>query len=350
MINSKTLKILFFVAIAPLSGFAYGEKISAPKGWQDDPNYICSKLTPAYCKNTAMLKTRLQKINSENKGKYCAKEYKPMFADQKLSVVIALGYSDGMLDDATEPFAFDYGDGLGLRATLLQPCEKGVSICGFVSSPLKPNVLEKRGLLAPDGTKYDVELFLSATAVSPKNVDNVNKYADAQNARSTWMQNIFDAALGAGNDVVLYAGHSRYGGGMDFYPRVKKSNLPRGFTFRKKAEYFTELNGEHIGKRFVSVLDKLKNAQKIGKAPKLFGSLSCNSKEHFYEKLKSTLPNSGFILSTDDMGTNDDTLSTIVALNSVMEMSCADTFAKGFKAAHFSKYAGMLKVFDFFSP
>ena len=176
------------------------------------------------------------------------------------------GYDDDFRDSVKDPLEVD-----ALRAFLLSPCRgPNDRSCGFSLYPGKPYLLYKKVQLENSNVAL-IEIALQNSALTTSDRENRDvKNVSQQNAKSEAVRQNFIKSV-ATADVIVYSGHSRFGGGPDFYP---EHFLPNGAD--DPAYYLTTKKGLN------DMVGSLSNRQE---SPFLIFMGSCDSKKHFQEAL-----------------------------------------------------------------
>lgn len=197
---------------------------------------------------------------------------------EKIEVSIAIGYNDG----TKSKFIWDlYYYSLFLFKLTKQCQDQFHTACGFMLITSKSNnqaaTLEKRIW----GNKI---LVLNIFKAAITNDDLANRHNPEQQSQSLAAEKRFYDSLSS-SPFVLYLGHSRNGGGPDFFPAIR---LPNGHP------NYAEYNAKKIKTlQMVSYLNKIP----LEHRPLVFGILGCDSRLHFYNRLRAVLPNSTLMTS-----------------------------------------------------
>lgn len=132
--------------------------------------------------------------------------------------------------------------------------------------------------------------------------DNLNRTNVDQQILSHATQKKFLDSFGDSH-FVFYLGHSRNGGGPDFFPPIlNRSGHTNYKEYRSKK---TQIN---------QVIQAIANLP-IQKRPLVFGMSSCSSRLHFQKLLKAVLPSSVLLLSKETVFEVEDFESIMVFLN-----------------------------------
>jgi hypothetical protein len=165
-----------------------------------------------------------------------------------------------------------------------------------------------------------VELLAESGSLTPYNELNTGAMKDEQQAHSQRVQQSFLDAL-QNDDIVFYLGHSRNGGGMDFFPPHLLANLKPNY----RGYYESKRPGYH------DVISALKSR---GSAIPLFGVFSCVSEGWFGASFHRVSPNSGFIFTPSDMfvGMDEVFRAAVASLDSVLRFQCYDGLSEELQA------------------
>ena len=167
-----------------------------------------------------------------------------------------------------------------------------------------------------------VLLHIVSSAVSAN--DDENRTQHEQREQSHLAEKEFLAALSQ-SDAVFYIGHSRDGGGPDFFP-------PR-LTRDKHVDYpFYVGSKESLSK----VLKTLKGRPK--EKPLLLGMMSCSSTAHFANELTNAFEKLTLISSSALIYYTEALSNTLSALDTFINRTCAVDISKNLKSP-FSKLA-----------
>lgn len=226
---------------------------------------------------------------SADKKALCERRYQTILNDQKIDIRLAFGYMDWSTEKEIgyEGLNFGRSPSTDLAAYqvaekfLLAPCQEQLQVCGFSKSPTEEGLYTKTVVIR--GQTYPVELRMrqpSLTEFYQTNMQRKNEQiAKSEETRSFYMQALQDA------DLAIYMGHSRNGGGPDFYPPVL---LPTGHP---------DYNGYYIPRQ-AGVKMMTEALTSSGHQAPAMSLMSCDSRNHFLQKLNSIAPHTGVISST----------------------------------------------------
>ncbi len=160
----------------------------------------------------------------------CDSSFVRFTQDNELTILIALGYIDfsgGQDFTSSNSSLYHYGDVLdpdaktAFESALTRGCTTAgkskntqTFACGFSKSG---NTFSKKIKNRFTGKSMKVRIKLVSSAVSSNDQSNKTTHASEQQRQSQQAHNLFLSGLQT-NDVVLYLGHARSGGGPDFYP------------------------------------------------------------------------------------------------------------------------------------
>lgn len=200
-------------------------------------------------------------------GLQCQQFYSDLLDKPVIKIDYFVGYSN-----------FDYGvvdsfEREAIRQFLMEPCPTNAirENCGFQPGKNDANLLTKN-VVWPDGRQKTIEFRISNPSISWN--DARNRADKFQKVKSQNTQLEFVQAL-AKSDLIIYSGHSRYGGGPDFFPEVMGQNgKPDVLGYRKARSGVKDLLAG-LGKR---------NSHRLA----LVALLSCDSLKHFDSALRSS--------------------------------------------------------------
>lgn len=236
----------------------------------------------------------------------CRAPYAALTKDGALVVSVVFGYKDSrptrFVSDRYERAIFsDY---------LLRTCEGEEMVCGFTPDPQNAEFFSKK-IIWYDAKERIIQIQVLASSVGPDDEWNRNSSLQAWNSDRT--RRLFRKAL-ASSDIVFYNGHSRVGGGPDFYPpKIYKSG---GIQY----DYY---QAERPGlKDLIADLEATKRARQ----PRLLGLFSCSSNKHFQESILATKPKLGLIASQALLYQSDAMENMVAALSAILHGECETAF------------------------
>lgn len=221
---------------------------------------------------------------------------------RRVKITIAIGYFDGY---HKKDFVYEnrsYGRHVPVDPWLRAMTERLVSedcrgrnqLCGFERTG--DNGVESFYRRAGrDGIIQDLRVI--SAALSTDHVTNTRREAELQRARSAAAESAFHRSLGD-SDLVIYVGHSRMGGGPDFYPaRLNASgdvNYPSYQSERRGIKSLTQALRRQSGKNGGLAI------------------LSCDSTDLFLRDLQTAAP-SRQILTVRGIVSSEDLLGGALA-------------------------------------
>lgn len=256
--------------------------------------------------------TQVQKY-PEGKPPKCDSEYSSILTRQSDEIYIYVGFgylnrADHLTEDLVE---FEL-----LKEQLLSPCEMNGGLarrpgqrvstrrtphelCGFqeISAVFDVNgrIRLQKSISLSTGEQKRVVLDIATSSVTVDNRVNRGALKNSQEAKSMYSSNDFYRALGL-SDVVMYVGHSRFGGGPDFHSRGSQ----------EKPETIDNL------------VTALRNSPRV---PGIVGIFSCRSAEYFFDSLDEVLNDqTRLFMNTKNTGLMLQTF--LASLNGVLSMQC----------------------------
>lgn len=140
-----------------------------------------------------------------------------------------------------------------------------------------------------------------------------------QICRSNYVREAWKQSIAKGDEIVLYNGHARDGGGPSFDPPKVKSNGKVDYNW-----YQSTREGHNHEK------ESFQEASTKGKVPVIYGSFSCSSKKHFFDNghFPEISPKTNYVLS-HRTSFNNETLSGMLAtLNGAFNGKCGQELGK----------------------
>lgn len=299
---------------------------------------IFDQLGRNYLINLGRVNTDVFEELSAEQQTSCRKRYDGLVSDRSLDIKIALGYFDWTSGRIVKYKGGNYGFSpsidLGaykaLTKLMLSPCRNKAQFCGFRKDSEDDYHFAKTVQIHGIPITAKIELhFSSATEFLNHNLGGYHK---EQNIKTNFMNNFFENAL-RNADATFYFGHSRNGGGPDFSPPV----FVRG---KNKVNY----NGYYEIKQpgFKKLLAAINGESRT----KILGLMSCASKLHFFNKIKSVAPEMG-VISSKEVITIDEVYTAMVgALDSLLRGQCQSSFYKALRLSpNNAKYITMDNMF-----
>lgn len=224
----------------------------------------------------------------------CAKEYEAIAAKDRVKISYHVGYLDGGRT-ADDPYD---------RASLILHL---VDDKGFVQDPEDENKLTKTIPWGPKGEMKTFEVSVFDSAISTDHREN-KKMKKAQALKSEKARAAFKQSL-AEADVVLYNGHSRNGGGPDFFPPSAKLEARHDYSDYRKTR--------------VGLQDVLDGLKQRSEPMFMLGLLSCNSDLFFRRPiLNAQKPPARIMGATKDMRFDEGYKSTLAVIDGLMKSVC----------------------------
>lgn len=145
-----------------------------------------------------------------------------------------------------------------------------------------------------------------------------------QTCKSDYVKNVWKESIQSGDEIVVYDGHARDGGGPSFDPpRTLKSGHVDYKWYRKNRP-------GHIEEAAA-----FKAAAKKGKVPAIYSSLSCNSFSHFMKhgKLPEVSPSTAFIMSKRTSFPDEGVASFLTTIEGAVNRQCGEELDKSVSGA-----------------
>ncbi len=251
----------------------------------------------------------------------CEDYRQKLYGRSEFNLTVAFGYMDKIAE--RKNYVSDKFNGEKLGRDLIRVCDANTSaICGFKlisAQGAEPRLFQKRTDLG--GQQLTINLTVVSSAYSYMHSDNVGKFKDLQQQKSDTAFRVYSEAL-AHADVVFYNGHSREGGGPDFYP-------PRRTSAQGGVDYSWYIKNRPGFKNVLSVLAA------STEAPKMLGFFSCASEPHFKKELVKAAPPTYLVLSQFVDSVNVMTDSLFKSLDDVLKFQCPNDFADDLKQFKF---------------
>lgn len=222
-----------------------------------------------------------------------------------LKVRVVFGYKDAR----PARFVGDRHERLAFISRVTAPCKENQDLCEFVRSPENADLFMKK-IERPQGEQK----FLLWIVNSSAGTDDVENRKDRfQSWRSRYSSQAFLSGL-QDADVVLYNGHSRFGGGPDFEPPVM---TPDGKV--EPLAYQLERSGLE---RMIKALKGAKRSKNTRFSKlKLLGLYSCSSEQHFNSQIRQHFQ--GGLQASHELVYHSDALEQSVrTLESILSLRC----------------------------
>ena len=250
----------------------------------------------------------------------CTQFLNPILKKDKIRIDYFTGYADNFRDQTHDSIEIR-----GFRASLLSPCSDHPyhKLCGF--RPINGNpFLLARKIVSSSGLEKTIEIEFYDAGISDSDIYNRARIVE-QNAKSENVRRQFIQALKY-TDILAYSGHSRFGGGPDFYP---EHFLPSGGD--DVAYYTSDKKG---------VKDMLNGLAARTENPYLIFMGSCDSKKHFSKTLAQAKNAPLFsLLSLDSVTGNDAYKQFINVMTLVLNEACPTDYRTGFEKFQLIKNA-----------
>ncbi|MBY0518077.1 MAG: hypothetical protein K2P81_14305 [Bacteriovoracaceae bacterium] len=175
----------------------------------------------------------------------------------------------------------------------------------------------KVGLELSECRKQNLALAFPKTGLENKCTPQDRFYF--QPCKTKYLKDTFSGSIKNGDEIVMYVGHARDGGGPSFEPPKVLANGHVNYPW-----YRSNRPGHNLE------VAALKEATAKGKAPVFYGSFSCNSKRNFMDKgqLAQASPSSSLILS-NRIAFNDEVVGGMLqTLDSAMSHQCQSEMNK----------------------
>jgi hypothetical protein len=242
----------------------------------------------------------------------CVPRYKKLYGDSELKISVFFGYKDSR----PQRFVGDRYERSQLVQRVLRKCSKGVpQPCGFQRDPEDLNRFY-REIKTPWGQVKSVILTVMDSSLSAD--DQYNRRASLQEWKSKDTKRAFHDAL-INSHVVLYNGHSRTGGGPDFYPPQINS---KGKVLYE--HYRTAQQG------FMDMLEVLGRGALLARS-QLVGLFSCQSSHYFTEAVRKERPGMALIGSSSLIYYKDALENTAETIGALLDMECRENFRRRLK-------------------
>ncbi|QDK43995.1 hypothetical protein DOM22_01865 [Bdellovibrio sp. ZAP7] len=275
-----------------------------------------------YAKNLANLANdKISNLPDDQREK-CEQRYGHILNDGLIDIRVAMGYLDwttgSVVNSGGRSYGYspsiDIGAYYALRELITSRCRGNLQLCRFQETPGNPYVFTKNVTVLGRPVRARIEIqFASATEYLNNNVGSA-----AQEQRTAYMQNYYDQAL-QDADAAFYFGHSRNGGGPDFAP-------PKFIPGTNKVNYAGYYKKYRPG--FNKMLQSLSNPSRQAD---VIGMMSCNSRDNFMSKLRSTAPRSGVITSTAVLTVEEVYTAMIGGMDGLLRGQCQKSYYKSLR-------------------
>ncbi len=242
--------------------------------------------------------------------KMCSTMEAALYSKSTIRVRMVFGYKDAR----PARFVGDRHERLAFIERVTSACEKSSLSCGFIRSRENADLFMKK--ISIRGKARKVLLWVVNSSVGTD--DQENRADPFQRWKSKYAEQAFLAGL-RDADVVMYNGHSRFGGGPDFAsPKLADDGTvdPTG--------YQTDRPG------LTKMLSALENAVPPKAAPfsrlKLLGLFSCSSSQHFNQEIHG-ISKAGVVSSKVLMYYSDALNQSLSTLDDVLKAKCPNAIS-----------------------
>ncbi len=291
----------------------------SPTGWTEEKAYVQMPGTSLHYQ-LGIIDDILSYQNERKAG--CPQAKKPldkMYSHKRISeaqtlrVTLAIGYNDS----GGNGFVWDDFLYKIFLSKFKAPCERPTnSNCGFTlrtyddfQAILTKNVF--------GGKVLEIEL-INATRSED---DEVNRKDPEQIKMSELTQKRYHDSF-SNSQFVFYLGHSRNGGGPDFAPPKLLPNEHTDYNWYQQ----TKINSN----KMVSELTKIS----VQNRPLVFSILGCNSRLHYYNRLRNVLPTAGLILSREEIYTVEFYQGVLTFINGLQWQKSSEDMNIDFEAVN----------------
>lgn len=255
----------------------------------------------------------LQKLPADKRAA-CVSRYQGILNDGLIDIRFALGYFDwttgGSVDNYGLSPSMDIGAFAALSDLLTSRCTGNLRLCGFKQDSKNPYLFYREVIVF--GQRYTARIEMHFASVTEYYSKNIGSYKTQQVERTQFMDAFFANSLQTA-DAVFYFGHSRNGGGPDFAPpRLNSAN---------KVDYrgYYEVYRPGLKKLLTALSDP--NHQ-----TKIFGLMSCDSRDHFLQKIRNVAPQTGVITSTAVLNVDQVYTAMLGAADALLRGQCQKSF------------------------
>jgi hypothetical protein len=235
----------------------------------------------------------------------CSTLQKALYSKPTLEIRMVFGYKDAR----PARFVGDRHERLAFIEHITAPCGADEQACGFIRSRENADLFTKTVTIA-DQLKT-VRLMVVNSSVGTD--DEENQSDPFQAWKSKYAQKTFLNGLKEA-DVVFYNGHSRFGGGPDFFsPDLASDGTVDASRYKNRRTGI---------KKLLTALEESKRP----KSPpfsqlKVLGLFSCTSSQHFNNQIKK-VSDAGLLSSAQLMYYSDALDQSLSAIDSVLNRQC----------------------------
>lgn len=273
-------------------------------------------LAQKYIELLEVLPTDVFQNLPEQQKTQCFRRYSDLISDDILDIRIALGYFDWTNGNEIPGYGYspsmDLGAFSALENILQDHCTGRLQFCGFKQSHDDPSLFFKE--ITIFNKKITARIKMNYSSDSEFYEDNTKINREEQNKRSSYMDKFFSDGLKQA-DALFYFGHSRKGGGPDFHPPILNSARRVNYD----GYYFPLRPG------FKKMMMGLSNTNE---QTKIFGLMSCDSRDLFLKPIRKIATNTGVISSTAILELDQVFTAMIGAIDALLRGQCQRSFYK----------------------
>lgn len=228
----------------------------------------------------------------------CSASYARLHQNEKLRILIAYGYKDAR----PRRFVGDRYERNAFIDRLTSPCAKGETTCGFNRDEANADAFSKTL------NKRHVEIILTDSSMGPD--DDLNQKNARQIKKSIRATEFFLSAP-KHFDVIFYSGHSRDGGGPDFFPPRQRRDKSVDYAFYRRNRPGMKALLEALGR------DKPR--------AQVLGLFSCASSKHFDDEIRKRAPSLSTITTPNLLFYSDAQDQMARTLETILSEKCPDS-------------------------
>jgi hypothetical protein len=249
--------------------------------------------------------------------KVCRAKYAKLYANPEITVTAAFGYFDGRPDK--EVYAGYFAQ--NFITEMIAPCENAPhkNFCGFARDPDDASRFTK-SVIGPDQKPHEFKINV-VSPITPGEIpnDDLIRNTAEQKSKDAKARAEFLAALQTDN-IVMYDGHARDGGGPDFNPPVLNPKTQD-----------TDYNYYHA--KHPGLNDMLAALTTSKRHPDVLALMTCDAKLHFEKQLKKTASDSALALTNMVTDSNVFQAGEIGLMDGLMSQRCDDQFVPSMELA-----------------
>ena len=317
MLRFRKLDFLTALSFVLISGLMSCQKVRTTYSTNDERNLTPDQAFPAevipsidlddFEAESLGIFSQLRQDHDSRKTQTRLCQRPDRFAETGITRVrFAIGYEDS----APKDIVTDLMEMKHLERWLTRPCaDQGSPLCGFLleSSTSAQRVLKKT---APGQTTVTITITTSSISTS----DARNQKHTDQIRKSRWAAEQFLSAFEE-DDVVIYWGHGRGGGGPDFAPPLRNKNNEVVFPSYQRIKRGYNLVQSGLGSRY-------RKASHVG----LFGCSTASASRGIREKH----PDISFAVSNRDISYAEMVSASLAYLSSILTRECNPKAISGF--------------------